>query len=509
MRLKILAGTFLFFAAAWCCAAKAKVNFKFHQLFTDHAVLQQNIEKHPFRGSAAPGSKVEVHFRGKTATATADDKGNWSVFLPSGNAGTGFELKAVCNGKTIQAENIAVGEVWFVSGQSNAKFPLKNFKDGAEWAKDADYPQIRFQDQSWQPPHMRKDDRWQVLDQKSAMKFSATGFFFAKALHKKQNVPVGIIISAVNGTTIKSWIPEKALAEIPHALEKLITPFQNSRKTYPERLANYEKESAKRKNLSEEEIKKLPPLKKPNPPFQSYSTLFYQLVARLAQHPVKGAIWYQGEADAMFAGGYIYREYLAALIKSYRAHFGIDDLPFLVVEIPYYGNHHIWSDLRDSQKAVADNTKNVFLVSIPDLGDLKDIHPPRKAELGERLLANAERFVYGKNVPATGPVYESMEVDGSSIILKFKADSIGGGLCANDGKPLRGFRIAGKDGKFVDAAAEIKGDTVIVSSPKIKVPAAVRYGWYPPADGVNFFNKAGFPSGLFRTDNFRLPTQRH
>lgn len=494
--------------ATVCCIAAEKVKFKLHQLFTDHAVFQQNTEKHPFRGYAPAGSKVDVEFRGKTANALADQKGEWCVYLPTGNAGTGFELKAVCNGKTLLAKDIAIGEVWLVSGQSNAEFELRRFKDGAEWAKDAAYPQIRFQRQTWQPRHMRKDDRWQVLDEKTAMNFSATGFFFSKELFKKHNVPVGIIVAAAGGSIINKWLPVSALEQIPYAREKVIGPLKKAQAAYPERKKAYEAEMEKRKGLSKEEIAKLPKIRKPYPPSQSYSTLFNERVSRLAGHPLKGAIWYQGEADAMFAGGYIYREYLEGLIKSYRTHFKNNDLPFLIVEIPYYGNHHIWSDLRDSQKFVTDKTNNAYLVTILDLGDLKDIHPPRKAELGTRLMLAAERFVYGKDVTATGPVYESMKVEGNTIVLNFKAHSIGGGLCAIDGKPLRGFFIAGKDGKFAPADAEIKGDTVVVSSPKIKAPAAVRYAWNPPKDGVNFFNKAGLSCGVFRTDNFKLSTQR-
>lgn len=508
MKLKALLSAALAMIAVHCVSAE-KITFKFHQLFTTNAVFQQNTEKHPFKGYAPAGSKVDIQFRENTASTTANEKGEWCVTLPTGSAGTGFELKATCGGKTITATNIAVGEVWLVSGQSNAEFTVKFFKDGAEWAKDADYPQIRFQTQSWQPPHMRKDDTWKVLNEKTALQFSATGFFFAKELFKKKNVPVGIIVSAAGGSVINKWIPTDALEQITHAKKNLIDSLQNARKAYPEKLKKYEEEMARRKNLSAEEVKKLPKLHKPFPPFPLYSELFNQRVKRLEGLPIRGVIWYQGEADAMFAGGYIYREYLEALITSYRKHFGNDVLPFLIVEIPYYGNNHIWSDLRDSQKFVTDKMDHVQLVSILDLGDLKDIHPPRKAELGARLMLTAEKFVYGGDLVATGPVYESMQIEGSRIILRFKADSIGGGLCSSDGAPLRGFTIADEKGRFYPADAAIEGDTVIVSSPKVKNPAAVRYGWAPSKDGpVNFFNKAGFPSGLFRTDNFRLPTER-
>lgn len=470
-------------------SAAPKAQLKLHQLYTDNAVFQRGVAKYPIKGYAKKNAKVEITFRGTTVTATADDKGGWCAYLPSGEAGEGFELKVVSDGESVVAKNIAVGDVWLVAGQSNAEFTVGWFKQGVEWAKDGDYPLIRFQKQTWQPPHMRKDDKWRVLGANTVKDFSATGFFFSKEIYKKHKIPIGVIVSAVGGTVIKAWISESALIEIPHAKNTLIDPHKKA-------LAEYESKKAKN------------PEKPPRYPFRSYSGLFNERVARLKGLPISGVVWYQGEADAMFAGGYIYREYLEALVKSYRAHFANDKLPFIVVEIPYYGNHYIWSDLRDSQRFVADKLDGVHLVSILDLGDLKDIHPPKKPELGARLALVVDKVVYGGNGVHTGPIYDSMNVVDNKVILKFKPESLGGGLVSCDGKALRGFLVAGADRKFAAASAVIEGDSVVVSSPKVKVPVAVRYGWYPSDGGVNFFNKAGFPCGLFRTDNFRLPTDR-
>lgn len=483
----ILATLFVFASLGLIAAPKAQL--KLHQLYTDNAIFQRGVAEYPIKGYAKKNAKVEITFRGKTVAVTADDKGAWCAYLPSGEAGEGFELKVASDGESVVAKNIAVGDVWLVAGQSNAEFTVGWFKQGVEWAKDCDYPLIRFQNQTWQPPHMRKDDKWRVLGANSVKDFSATGFFFSKEIYKKHKIPVGVIVSAVGGSVIRSWISESALAELPHAKKTLIDPYKKA-------LANYEIEKAKN------------PKKPPRHPLRSYSGLFNERVARLKGLPISGVIWYQGEADAMFAGGHIYREYLEALIKSYRTHFANDKLPFLVVEIPYYGSHYIWSDLRDSQRFVANKLDGVQLVSILDLGDLKDIHPPKKPELGARLAAVADKVFYGGNGVHTGPIYDSMSVVDNKAILKFKPESLGGGLVSSDDKALRGFLVAGADKKFTAATAAIEGDSVVVSSPKVKVPVAVRYGWYPSDGGVNFFNKAGFPCGLFRTDNFRLPTDR-
>lgn len=484
---QILAALLVFTSSGLIAAPKAQL--KLHQLYTDNAVFQRGVAKYPIKGYAKKNAKVEITFRGKTVTAIADDKGVWSAHLPSGEAGEGFELKVISDGESVAAKNIAVGDVWLVAGQSNAEFTVGWFKQGADWAKDCDYPLVRFQKQTWQPPHMRKDDKWRVLGANSVKDFSATGFFFSKEIYKKHKIPVGVIVAAGGGSVIRSWISESALAEISHAKETLIEPYKKA-------VADYEVEKAKN------------PKKPPRHPLKSFSGLFNARVARLKDLPISGVVWYQGEADAMFAGGHIYREYLEALVKSYRAHFADDKLPFLVVEIPYYGNHYIWSDLRDSQRYVANKIDGVHLVSILDLGDLKDIHPPKKPELGARLAAVADKIVYGGNGAHTGPVYDSMSVVDNRAVLKFKPESLGGGLVSSDNKALRGFLIAGTDKKFTAATAVIEGDSVVVSSPKVKKPVAVRYGWYPSEGGVNFFNKAGFPCGLFRTDSFRLPTER-
>ena len=197
-------------------AKSSKPQLKLHQLYTDNAIFQRNVIKYPIKGFAGKNSKVVVTFRNNTVATTADDKGNWCAYLPSGEAGEGFELKVVSEGENLTAKNIAVGDVWLVAGQSNAEFTVGWFKQGAEWSKDSDYPLIRFQKQTWQPPHMRKDDAWQILSPKTVKNFSATGFFFAKEIWKNHKIPVGVIVSASGGSVIRSWIPESALAEIPH-----------------------------------------------------------------------------------------------------------------------------------------------------------------------------------------------------------------------------------------------------------------------------------------------------
>ena len=136
---------------------------------------------------------------------------------------------------------------------------------------------------------------------------------------------------------------------------------------------------------------------------------------------------------------------------------------------------------------------------IIDIGEARDIHPKNKQDVGKRLALWALAKTYGKDVVYSGPIYKSQEIQGDKVVLSF--DSIGGGLVAKGGDRLKGFAIAGSDKKFVWAEARIEGDKVIVSSPKVKSPVAVRYAWADNPE-CNLYNKADLPASPFRTDDW-------
>ncbi|MCI7642979.1 MAG: hypothetical protein MST10_01270 [Lentisphaeria bacterium] len=487
-------------------ANAAALKFEFDQLFGSNAVLQRNLDNHPIWGNAPAGSVVEVTFRGVTRQTQADGNGKWQVRLPSGEAGGPFQLVATCNEQKIISHNIAVGEVWLVAGQSNADYPLRKFQNGEIWAKDAEYPQIRYLKQTWQPPHLRAPDLWRVCSKDTALAFSATGFFFAKGLTRDIKMPVGIIVGAADGSVIARWISREALEKIPDAKKNLLEPYDRAVAKYPEVKKQYDAEVERRLALPAEAKSNLPDLKMPIPPTPMSSSSFDAIIKPIIPFPIKGVIWYQGESNAMFSQGYQYRFYLEGLINEFRELWQNPQMPFIVVEIPRYQQTYVWADLRDSQKFVADNLKNVFLVTILELGELKEIHPPRKPEMAERLVLSARKNVYGeKDLIASGPVYKSMKIVGKTIEIEF--DSLGDGLVSNDNMPLREFTIAGADKKFYPAKAQIVGEKVVVSSERVAEPKAVRYAWRDAVD-VNLFNRNGLSAGQFRTDNWKIPTQR-
>jgi sialate O-acetylesterase len=230
------------------------------------------------------------------------------------------------------------------------------------------------------------------------------------------------------------------------------------------------------------------------------------MIAPLIPFAIRGAIWYQGESNAGRA--WEYRTLFPEMIRNWREDWGQGNFPFLFVQLaPFMAieptpKESAWAELRDAQLLTLTASPNTGQAVITDLGDEKDIHPRRKTPVGERLALAARRLAYGEKIPYSGPVYSSMSVQGNKAVLRFKQTD--GGLKANG--PLTGFAIAGEDRRFVNAQAEIVGNTVVASSPEVKKPVAVRYGWanFPV---VNLMNGAGLPATPFRTDDFHVTTQ--
>jgi sialate O-acetylesterase len=226
------------------------------------------------------------------------------------------------------------------------------------------------------------------------------------------------------------------------------------------------------------------------------SVLFNGMVSPVLPYQIKGAIWYQGEANVGRAEQYT--RIFPAMIENWRAAWGIKDFPFYFVQIaPYFysGVDSIEAGLlREAQCSALKLAKTGMAVTL-DIATVMNIHPPFKKEVGERLAALALNNDYGIKSPCMGPVYKSMSVSGSAVILKF--DNIGEGLAAKDEK-LKEFEIAGRDGRYVKADAKIVKDEVMVSSALIKDPVSVRYCWHNGSE-ASLFNKAGLPAWQFRT----------
>ena len=237
------------------------------------------------------------------------------------------------------------------------------------------------------------------------------------------------------------------------------------------------------------------------------TVLYNGMIAPLLPFAIKGAIWYQGESNAGRAQQY--RKLLPAMIRDWRAHFGVGDFPFYIVQLAAFQpvapepRDSEWAELREAQALTAKNTRHCGLAVAIDIGDAADIHPKNKAEVGRRLALCALANTYGKKIVSSGPWYKGMKKSGNQIRLGF--DHVDGGLAAK-GSDLQGFAIGGEDHKFIWAHAAIEGNTVVVSSPEVAKPVAVRYGWdVNPV--CNLYNQAGLPAVPFRTDDWPMVTR--
>ena len=232
----------------------------------------------------------------------------------------------------------------------------------------------------------------------------------------------------------------------------------------------------------------------------SPGVLYNAMLAPLVPFSIRGAIWYQGESNAGRA--YQYRTLFPTMIRNWRSVWGYD-FPFYFVQLPNWRarqdqpGESDWAELREAQAMTLREPHTGMAITI-DVGDGDDLHPRNKLDVGRRLATLALANVYGKEIIPSGPLFDRFKVEGNKVRISFK---YGQGLKTSDGGPVKGFAIAGADRRFVWAEARIEGDTVVVSTPGIQKPVAVRYGW---ADNplVNLYNKAGLPASPFRTDDW-------
>jgi sialate O-acetylesterase len=233
------------------------------------------------------------------------------------------------------------------------------------------------------------------------------------------------------------------------------------------------------------------------------SGLYEGMITPLQNYRIRGAIWYQGEGNTWRA--FQYRTLLPALIAGWRSGWKEGDFPFLIVQLPNHGEStelgdSIWAELREAQLLTIKNVPKTGLAVTIDVGEEKNLHPPRKAEIGERLALWALGTTYARKIVYSGPLYDSSAIAGNEMRIRFR--HAGGGL-EGHGDALKGFSIAGADRKFHWAKARIEGESIVVSSPDVVSPLAVRYAWAGSPE-CNLYNKEGLPASPFRTDDWPI-----
>ncbi len=495
-------------------AVTARADVRLPAIFSDHMVLQRDATI-PVWGWADRGEAVTVSIAGQTKTTTADAAGKWSVKLDKLSAGEALTL--IVTGKNTNTVNdVLVGEVWLGSGQSNMQMWMKSVRDLEQEKVAAKFPQIRMftvARRETVTPQTDYKGAWVICSPETVETFSATAYFFGRELHQKLNVPVGLIAAAVGATPIETWTSmekmegKKELAPVFDEWEKkLRVPYDaaKAQAQYEKQLAAWKTNSAKRvaegKPAGYAPEKPVPPREHKNYP----ANLFNGMIAPIIPYAIRGGIWYQGENSGREGFAQLYETQLPLLIADWRARWGQGAFPFAWVQLANYRNvtntpnpiSH-WAMVREGMLKSLAVTNTGMAVAI-DIGMADNIHPKNKQEVGRRLGLWARAQVYGEKIPFSGPLLARHKISGNEITLSFKHTD--GGLKAKDGE-LQGFVIAGADKKWHWAKARIEGEQVIVSSPDVKSPVAVRYAW---ADNpkCNLYNGAGLPASPFRTDNW-------
>ena len=488
-------------------AATARADVKLPAIFGNHMVLQRDAAV-PVWGTAAPGEEVTVAIAGQTASAKAGADGKWSVKLAK-LAAAGPHTLTVKGKNTVTFSDVLVGEVWLGSGQSNMAMTVNRAKDYEQEQAAAKFPEIRvFTESSAAATTAQSEGKgeWVVCSPETVGRFSATAFFFGREIHRTLKVPVGLINSSVGGTPIESWIAPEAQKASPELKGFFEGQKQAAKDFDPVKAkAKFEQDQAKWKEAAKKaKSEGKPAPKAPRDPVAlnerkgNVGGLFNGKIAPLIPYAIRGALWYQGEANSTPDKAPFYHAQLTLLVNDWRARWGYD-FPFAWVQLPNFGGAgRDWPAVREAMlKTLA--LKDTGMAITIDIGDEKDIHPKNKQDVGRRLAAWALGTVYGQKVATSGPLPAGHQVRGSEVLLSFKHTD--GGLVAKGGE-LKGFVVAGEDKQWKSARARIEGDKVIVSSADVKQPVAARYAWenWPTC---NLYNGAGLPASPFRTDDWK------
>jgi sialate O-acetylesterase len=447
---------------------------KLPALIADHMILQQNSTVKVW-GWADPGEEVKVKasWMEEELNTIANLEGEWMVSLTTLNAGQSHSMTIIGDNQ-ITLKDILFGEVWFCSGQSNMEFTIemlggwdsKWYKKDKRIFQEKDLSQIRtftvkrmISDQ----PEADCEGEWQPASLATIESFSATAWFFGLNLHEQTGVPIALISSSWGGTGAEVWMPEEKILE------------NND-------FAIFKEEPNKTEWW-------------PGTP----GVLYNGMVHPVLNYTIKGVIWYQGETNCPQSN--VYSSMLESLASSWRAAWG-SDVPFYYVQIaPFrYKEKYAAALLREAQLSATGSIGNSGIVITMDIGEVKDIHPKNKQEVGRRLALHAMKNNYAdKDLQVNGPLYKYVRNEGDKMIVYFDhATQLEAGRMT-----LRQFKLAGEDRRFYKAKAKIRGNTVVVWTKKVPNPVAVRYAFESAAQGA-LFNEAGLPASSFRSDDWLI-----
>ena len=492
------------------------------KIFTDSMVLQRNK---PIRIFGKAEGEVEASINGAFAKTTAKD-GEFLLELPSLKEGGPYELTITAGDEKITLTDILIGDVFVVSGQSNAEFPLLMDLRGIEEAETANYPDIRFytfsrsmyKDEPYSAFHFETVDNvqkpWHACSSETSVHFSAIGYYVAKKLHKELNIPIGVVSANYGGVRIETYLP-------PEAFETdRFTPYKNvfeankisdeeAEKLIPEYI-EFNKTALYNEGVTQMDMVKEMGTEATTIkgykveckyfPWCKYSEgrpgmLWEKMISKLAPMSMTGFIWYQGEANI---GDSDYALKFKEMAAYWRNAFK-DDLPFYTVEIAPFTYPEVLETktayLRTEQWQATKVTDKCHIVTTQDLGDPYDIHPNREYEVAKRIANQILCYTYGKDILVESPTYESHEIKDGKVYITLANDD--GFFGKDEGENMR---IAGPDGEFKKAESKYEDGKLVVYSDEVPDPKVVRYCYTRYYNRGRYFNKAGLPLAPFATE---------
>ena len=522
----VMSAFWLITVSAWMLLSvtpTANANVKLPDVFGNHMVLQRGMPV-PVWGKASKGEKITVHFRDQTKSTIADAAGNWSLKLDALDAG-GPDTMTVTGSDAVTFEDVLVGEVWLGSGQSNMNhFPSLCFKDADELKQPRDaqlehdvaqvWPQVRLLNR---PP---RTNSWEQATPATTLKFSALLLEFGIQLQAELKVPVGLIVGAEGGTTSGVWIPRDAFDK-DEAVQKAV--LADSPKLEARRLKAQAELDKWKQTPAATNKAAVPPVRVPVPPSQvaAIGQNYRRFIQPNAPFAIRGVLWDQGESGTGIDGVDQYT-LMGALIAGWRKDWGQGDFPWIYIQKPSGWGcalnpadpitaravpfaplpARIPMGYDDGRRRIMSASireyPNTAMACVSDLGI--GLHPLDKSAYATRALRAALALAYKQPIEIYGPTFKSMELEDGKARIHYS--HIGKGLAVPAGKPLQGFIIAGEDKVWHWADAKLDGDTVLVSSPKVSKPVAVRYAWAERIPWATLFSQNGLPALPFRTDDW-------
>lgn len=463
--------TFAIFATAalFACPLQAKITMP--ALFGDGMVLQQQAHASLWGKTDSKGKKIVIttSWNQKKYMVSADKDGNWKTQVSTPQYGGPYEI-SISDGETLKIKNVEIGEVWLCSGQSNMEMCLwGRHGDILQGSMDAIITKANPEIRAFTVPHNMTSapvydskGTWQEANTETLPNFPAAAYFFAKKIHEVLGVPVGLVHASVGGSSVQAWMSKESM--MPYMEDSIMKKHGDK------------------------------------------SILFNGMLSSLIGYTIKGALWYQGEANMQEPDLYV--KLFPTMVADWRKLWQQGDFPFYYAQIAPF-NYHKGGEgkgknsayLREAQMKCLDIIPNSGMAILTDIGDDRTIHPMNKEDVGKRFAYLALGNTYGlKGFTTTGPIYKSMTINGSEIELSFSNVDH---CLLNWHTGLKDFEVAGEDKVFHPAKARYNKERtkIIVSSPDVKKPVAARYAFKDYVQG-SLFNNLGLPASSFRTDNW-------